>query len=79
MSDRVPRPPGDVPCQIWCCDPWDIYIGQLEADCRRHEIEQDMELDLERQRELRPPTERARCEYVEAELLPCVQRGTVRG
>jgi hypothetical protein len=62
---------------IWCCDPWDSYIAQLEADCARQNRDHEIEMDLERERELRPPTERADVEYVEAELLACVQRRSV--
>lgn len=71
---RAGRPPGPVPFMIWCCDPWDTYIRQIEDDCRREALLEEIEMDLGRERELLPPTEIGDVEYVEVELLAEVQR-----
>ena len=70
------RPPGPGPIGIMvcCCDPWDSYMEQLVADCMALERAEQIEADLERERDLRPPTEAANVEYVETELLAEVQR-----
>jgi hypothetical protein len=52
--------------QIFICDPWESYMTHLETTCRQAQIEHDLELDLEREAELNPPTEETDIQYLDA-------------
>ena len=56
------------------CNPWESYMAQMERECDEDARLHNLELDLERERELGPQTEPTEIEMVEVELLSGVQR-----